>query len=157
MAYPNPLEAYQNASKAAMRGPEIEAAVLTKAALRLKECQNDWDRPDRDKRLYAAIQYNQKIWSVFQAELSETDNPLPKALRLDLLRLGAIVDRRCVETLAFPDPQKLTLLIDINNNIAAGLRQQANQVKSNVFQRKETHQAFKQNDVPAVDPIDWTV
>lgn len=127
MVYRNPLEAYQTVSKAAMNGPETEAAVLTKAALRLKDCQDNWESPDCDERLFSALRYTQKIWSVFQAELSDRDNPLPKAMRLDLLRLSAFIDKRCFEILAFPDRKKISLLIDINNNIAAGLRQQARQ------------------------------
>ena len=125
MVYRNPLQAYQNASKAAMNGPELEASVLTKAALRLKECQDNWDGPDSDDRLFSALKYNQKVWSLFQAELSNPDNPLPKAMRLDLLRLSAFVDKRSFEILAFPQCEKISILIDINNNIAAGLRQQA--------------------------------
>ena len=127
MVYRNPLEAYQTVSKAAMNGPETEAAVLTKAALRLKDCQDNWDCPDRDERLFSALRYNQKIWSVFQAELSDKDNPMPKEMRLNLLRLSAFIDKRCFEILAFPDREKLSILMDINNNIAAGLREQAQQ------------------------------
>lgn len=128
MVYRNPLEAYQTVSKAAMNGPETEASVLTKASLRLKDCQDNWDTPNCDERLFSALRYNQKIWSVFQAELSEKANPLPKTMRLDLLRLSAFIDKRCFEILAFPDREKISLLIDINNNIAAGLRQQAQQM-----------------------------
>jgi flagellar protein FlaF len=41
---------------------------------------------------------------------------------LDGLRLSAFVDRRIFETLAAPAPEKLEAIININNNIAAGLR-----------------------------------
>jgi flagellar protein FlaF len=125
VSYRNPFEVYQNVSKEGMNGPQVEAEVLTKAALRLKEIQDDWGGPDNDERLYAALRFNQKLWSIFQAELTEKDHAMPKALRLNLLRLSAVVDRRTYQALAFPDPDKLTMLIDINNNIAAGLRQQA--------------------------------
>ena len=127
MVYRNPLEAYQNVSKAGMNGPDTEASVLTKAALRLKDCQENWETPDSDTRLHSALRYNQKIWSIFQAELANEENPMPKALRLDLLRLSAFIDKRSFEILAFPDRDKIGILIEINNNIAAGLRQQAQQ------------------------------
>jgi flagellar biosynthesis activator protein FlaF len=123
----NPLEAYQSASKAAMSGPETEAAVLTKAALRLKDCQDNWGGAGGDERLVSALRFNQKIWSVFQAELLEEGNPLPKPLKIDILRLGAFIDKRSFEIMAFPESEKLAILIAINNNIAAGLRQQARQ------------------------------
>ena len=116
------LRAYDSVSKATRSGREIEAAVLTKAALKLKKCQDDWNAPDRDNRLDEALKYNQRIWSIFQSELSREDHELPKKLRLDILRLAAFIDRRIFETMAFPAPEKLNIVIDINNNLAAGLR-----------------------------------
>ena len=116
------LRAYDSVSKATRSGREIEAAVLTKAALKLKKCQDDWNAPDRHNRLEEALKYNQRIWSIFQSELSREDHELPKKLRLDILRLAAFIDRRIFETMAFPAPEKLNIVIDINNNLAAGLR-----------------------------------
>jgi len=120
--YANPAEAYQSTDQATMSGREIEAAVLTKAALKLKECQNNWDAENHDRKLDDALKFNQRIWSIFQAELAKEDNPLPVKLKKDLLSLSVFIDRRILETLAYPSPEKLSIIIDINNNIAAGLR-----------------------------------
>ena len=119
----SPLQAYETVNKTTMSGREIEAAVLTKAACKLRECQQNWDREDREQKLNDALKYNQLIWSIFQGELKKEDNPLNKQLRADLLRLSALVDRQIFETMGDPSPDKLNLVIDINNNIAAGLRQ----------------------------------
>ena len=116
------LRAYESVCKTTQSGRETEAAVLTKAAVKLKDCQDKWDAPDRDNRLEEALKYNQRIWSIFQSELSREDHELPKKLRLDIFRLAAFIDRRIFETLAFPSPEKLKIVIDINNNLAAGLR-----------------------------------
>jgi flagellar protein FlaF len=116
------LRAYDQVSSATRSGREVEAAVLTKAALKLKECQDNWDDPDRDHKLDEALKYNQRVWSIFQSELSREDHEMPKKLRLDILRLAAYIDRRIFETMAFPAPEKLKIVIDINNNLAAGLR-----------------------------------
>jgi flagellar protein FlaF len=116
------LRVYESVAKATLSGREIEAAVLTKAAIKLKDCKDNWDAPDRDNRLEEALKYNQRIWSIFQSELSREDHELPKKLRLDIFRLAAFIDRRIFETLAFPSPEKLKIVIDINNNLAAGLR-----------------------------------
>ena len=116
------LKMYESVENATRSGREIEAAVLTKAAFKLKECQDNWDAPDRDHKLDEALKYNQRIWSIFQSELSREDHEIPKKLRLDILRLAAFIDRRLFETMAFPDPDKLNIVININNNLAAGLR-----------------------------------
>jgi len=116
------LKSYESVENATRSGREIEAAVLTKAAVKLKECQDNWDAPDREYRLDEALKYNQRIWSIFQSELSRDDHEMPKKLRLDILRLAAFIDRRLFETMAFPEPEKLNIVININNNLAAGLR-----------------------------------
>jgi flagellar protein FlaF len=116
------MQAYETVNKATMTGREAEAAVLTKAARKLKECQDNWDSPDRSERLQEALKFNQKIWSIFQGELLREDHPMPKKLRLDIIRLAAFIDRRIFETMAYPSSEKLNIVIDINNNLAAGLR-----------------------------------
>ena len=120
--YRNPLEAYQTVDRTTMSGRETEARVLAQAALKLKDCQDNWDDEDRNAKLDEALKYNQRIWSVFQGELARQDNPLPRQLKQDLLRLGAFIDRRIFETMAFPAPEKLTAVININQNISVGLR-----------------------------------
>ena len=120
--YRNPLEAYQTVDRTTMSGRETEARVLAQAALKLKDCQDNWNAKDRNVRLDEALKYNQRIWSVFQSELAREDNPLPGQLKQDLLSLGVFIDRRIFETMAFPDPEKLTAIININQNISAGLR-----------------------------------
>jgi flagellar protein FlaF len=104
-----------------MSGRETEARVLMKAALKLKVCQDNWESENRDDVLEEALIFNQQIWSIFQSELMREDHPMPKGLRMDLLSLGAIVDKRIYESMAYPSPEKLDTIININRNIAAGL------------------------------------
>ena len=120
--YGNSLGAYQKVHKMTMSGREVEAEVLTKAALKLKYCQDHWDDPNRDEILDEALKFNQRIWSIFQGELSSDNNPLPQKLRLDIIRLSTFIDRRIFETIAEPSSDKLNIIIEINNNLAAGLR-----------------------------------
>lgn len=120
--YRNAVSAYQKVDKATLPGRETEARVLSEGALRLKRCQEAWESPGLDERLDDALKYNQKIWSLFQGELAREDNPLPKKLRVDILRLAAFIDKRIFEIMAFPSPEKLSIIININQNLAAGLR-----------------------------------
>ena len=123
--YSSPLQAYETVNKTTMSGHAIEASVLNQAALKLKECQESWDADDRDERLDAALNFNQQIWSILQGELLKPENPLPRQIRQNLLTLSAFIDKRIFEIMAFPSPEKLNIVIDINRNIAAGLIQAA--------------------------------
>lgn len=117
----NPYDVYNNVHKEGMSQRELEASVLTRAGLMLKNCRDNWNAPDRNHKLEEAIKFNQKVWSFFQSELSMPDNPLPKNIREDILNLSLFLDKRLFEVMAYPDPDKLTIAININLNLAAGL------------------------------------
>jgi flagellar biosynthesis activator protein FlaF len=121
----NAVESYQSVDKETMSGRETEARILTQAALKLIDCQKKWDTPHRNALLDAALKYNQRIWSIFQIEVSKSDNPLPLHIKKNILNLSRFIDRRIFDTMAFPEARKLNIIIKINQNIAAGLRESA--------------------------------
>lgn len=121
--YASQLEAYRTVEKTTMSGKEIEATALTQAAMKLKQCQDNWGAEDRESKLEEALKHNQLLWTIFQSELANPDHLLPKKLREDILSLAAFIDKRTFEIMAYPSPEKLTVLINININIAAGLRE----------------------------------
>ncbi|MDD4882600.1 MAG: flagellar biosynthesis regulator FlaF [Gallionellaceae bacterium] len=118
----NPIDAYRDVEKETLSGRALEASVLTKAAQRLKAVRECWGQPDQDALLEDVLRYNQRIWSLFQAELTSADNQLPAEIKTNLLNLSLFVDKRTFEVMAYPAPEKLDVLININLNIAAGLR-----------------------------------
>jgi flagellar biosynthesis activator protein FlaF len=105
-----------------MSGREIEASVLSQAAIKLLNCQDKWGTNGHEARLEEALRFNQLIWSIFQTELAKPENPLPKTMREDLLSLSVFVDKRIFEIMGFPKSDRITILININLNLAAGLR-----------------------------------
>lgn len=117
-----PIDAYKKVEQTTLSGRDLEASVLQKAAMLLKDCQNNWDNTNIHQMLSDAIKYNQTIWTVFQTEISNPENTLPREVRENLLNLSLFIDKRSMEVLAFPSPEKLDILINININIAAGLR-----------------------------------
>lgn len=116
------INTYTSMQKENLSGRELEASVLTRAGLMLKQVQDNWDDPERDPKLLEAIKFNQKVWSFFQAELTDPENPLPKNLREDILNLSIFIDKRLFEVMANPSKEKLSIVVDINFNLAAGLR-----------------------------------
>lgn len=120
----NPINAYQDIERETLSGRELEASVLTKAATRLQAVQVQWDSAGRDELLEEVLRYNQRIWTILQVEVSDSGNPLPKEIKENLLSLSLFVDKRTFEIMAYPSADKLDVLININLNIAAGLRGQ---------------------------------
>lgn len=121
--YPRELEAYRSAQNADnISGRDIEAAALTRCAVILDDCRKNWDAPDRDAALNDALRTNQIVWSILQSELVKDDNPLPIDIRQNILTLSVFIDNRIIQIMAHPEPDKLKIIIDINLNLAAGLR-----------------------------------
>ena len=116
------LETYRQIQKTTMSGGELEAEILTKAASLLKDCRDKWNDIDRSEKLVRALKYNQMIWSIFQGELAKPENPLPKKFREDILSLSFFIDKRIFDIMSYPEQKKLDIIIDINLNLAAGLR-----------------------------------
>jgi len=117
-----PQAAYTAQQGRELSGRDLEASVLTRAGLMLKQVQNEWDAPDRAEKLLEAVRFNQKVWSFFQSELSMPENPLPQNLREDILNLSLFVDKRLFEVMSNPEREKLDIVVDIDFNLAAGLR-----------------------------------
>ena len=118
----NPLDAYKSVENSTLSGRDLEASVLDKAALRLQEVKTNWSSPDRNALLDEALKYNQRVWTFFQAEVSMPENPLPPEIKQNILTLSVFVDRRIFDVMAYPEVGKLDILININRNLAAGLR-----------------------------------
>jgi len=116
------LNAYKKSMGSTLSGRELEASVLTKAAQLLKSCQDRWNDEGHFKRLDEALIFNQRIWTIFQDELIREDNPLPGQLRAGILQLSLFIDKRIIDIMSEPVPEKLNVIIDIDLNLAAGLR-----------------------------------
>ena len=121
----NPINAYASMQKESLTGRELEASVLSRAGIMLKKVQENWSDPESYANLTEAVKFNQKVWSFFQTELTNPENPLPQKLREDILNLSIFIEKRLYDVLAYPDPEKLSIVVDINFNIAAGLRTKA--------------------------------
>ena len=97
---------------------ETEGRALLEAARRMAETQTD---PVDNTAIREAARLNWRLWTIFQAELSAPDCPMPVEIRQNMLNLCNFVDKRVVDILAKPDPQKLDVLINVNRQIATGL------------------------------------
>ena len=129
------IQAYRTIQKATIVSErEIDAYALTQSANKLRECQQNWSIEEENglDRLFAALKLNSMLWSVFQAEITKEENLLPKDVQQNILTLSLFVDKRTKDIMCFPEPEKLTILIDINLNLAAGLNVQQSKDKPGV-------------------------
>jgi flagellar protein FlaF len=112
--------AYQQVAKTVESPREREAALLIKAAAMLQLVRDEW--PVSADRLDSALTYNRKLWTVFVSSVTQEDNPLPAEARQNIANIGIFVLGRTYELTASPSAAAITPLININRQIAAGLR-----------------------------------
>lgn len=117
-----PTDAYQHGQRLALTPCIAEAEAFTKAALLLVKAKHRED----DYTSYAtAVKFNQVLWTLIQSDLSENGSRFPDDLKSDLLSLSLFVDRQTVKALSEPKAEHLEALIEIDRNIARGLRAKA--------------------------------
>ena len=114
----NAAVSYNQSNKRGGSPRETEGRALLEAARRLTAVQ---EKPDDRDAFLENVRLNWRLWTIFQAELTEPESHVPLEIRQNMLNLCNFVDKRTVEILADPKPEMLTVLININRNIAAGL------------------------------------
>ena len=70
-----------------------------------------------------ALKYNQLLWSIIQADVTEEDNALPEVLNANLMSLSISVDKQTSKSLNDANEELYDSLIDLN--ISEGLMEDA--------------------------------
>lgn len=113
-------QAYQTVAKRTASPRDLEANLLTKSAVNLQRIRENWDLADTE--LLPALKFNRKLWNVFINSATNEENPLPAAIRQNIANLGLFVLNHTIKLEARPEPSRLDVLININREVAAGLR-----------------------------------
>ncbi|MGB1025992.1 MAG: flagellar biosynthesis regulator FlaF [Rhodospirillaceae bacterium] len=113
------IRAYQQSQKANLSPREVEAMAFTKAAVMMDDAKSKSD----DKAAFTqALRFNHLLWTIIQADITEPQNTLPPELKANIMSLSIFVDKQTTSALRSGDVSKLDALININRNLAAGLR-----------------------------------
>ncbi len=91
-----------------------------KAATRFQAIRDDWE--NRSKDLDEALTYNRKIWTVLVSSVTRPENPLPQPIKQNVANLGLFIFNHTLSLMSGAKPEKLAVLININRELAAGLR-----------------------------------
>jgi len=104
----------------------LEGKVLLKSARQLEELSKRLANGEivSLEDIGHAVEYNRKLWMVFVNETMNDSHPLPQEIKNNIASLGVFVFKRSTAILADTTPEKISALIDINRNIAAGLMKQ---------------------------------
>lgn len=122
--YENQVRRYERRPQAG-NPAQTEAWALLEAAKRMAMSIVDTsdDAKAVKERRKASLRLNWRLWTIFQAELVIERPEMPEEIRINMLTLCKFVDKHTVGALVNPTPEAMTILIDINRNIAAGLAQ----------------------------------
>lgn len=113
------VSAYSDAQKSSMSPREIEAMALTKAAFLLEEAKKD---VDNYQAFSQALRFNHLLWTIIQTDITDKANNLPPELKANIMSLSIFVDKQTAKALAEGVGGLLDVLVNINRNLAEGLR-----------------------------------
>ena len=116
-------DAYSSALTTTMPPRQLEASLLLKAASQLQDLHDSWSG-DTDA-LESVLHYNRRLWTVFTGAVAEENNPLPLEIKNNIASLGVFIFKHTMACQDDPAPEKLLTLININKEIAAGLKDAA--------------------------------
>jgi flagellar protein FlaF len=112
--------AYQQVGKQTVSPRVLEANLLSRAAAQMQIVRDNWDT--KRYELKDALLFNRKLWNIFLTSVTGEESKLPDKLRENIANLGLFVMKQTVSMQDNPVPQKLDSLININRELAAGLR-----------------------------------
>jgi flagellar protein FlaF len=116
----NATKAYGAIAQQTANPRELEVQLLLRAASRLQAVHDDWER--QRTSLDQALHYNRKLWTIFLTSVTSGDNPLPAEIRQNVANLGLFVMNQTLTVMSNPQRERLPSLININRELAAGLR-----------------------------------
>jgi flagellar protein FlaF len=106
------VQAYQQTGRTTVPQRDLEANLLSMAAAHLQRIRNEWE----------LLKFNRKLWTVFVTSVTDPESKLPPETRESIANLGIFVLSRTAELQLVATPEKLDALININRQLAAGLR-----------------------------------
>ncbi len=118
----NPAQTYAKNAQETGNLRELEAQLLMRAASKLQAVKDGEVTGNTD--IISAVRYNRRLWLVFADALGKAENPLPAEIKRNVSSLAMFVlnRSRTLEMASEPNPDRLGVLININREIAAGLR-----------------------------------
>jgi flagellar biosynthesis activator protein FlaF len=114
-------QAYGKVAQESLSGRDLEAHVLLKSAARLQRVQENWESCQGE--LDEALLNNRRLWTVLVTSVTDENNPLPKEIKNNITSLAMFIFNRTLNLTIDPKPQGLDILVNINRQIAAGLRE----------------------------------
>jgi flagellar biosynthesis activator protein FlaF len=113
-------QAYGKVVQESLSGRDLEAHVLLKSAARLQRIQENWENSQAE--LDEALLNNRRLWTVLVSSVTDASNPLPQEIKNNIASLAMFIFNRTLNLTVDPQPERIDVLININRQIAAGLR-----------------------------------
>jgi flagellar protein FlaF len=112
--------AYAAVAKETASPRDLESLLLLKAAYKLQSVYDGWT--DQPHGLDEAVLYNRRLWTVFLDSVCDEASVLPVPVRQNIANIGIYVMAETFSLMTDPKPALLVPLININRELAAGLR-----------------------------------
>ena len=92
-------------------------------ASKIQAVKEDWDTlPNLRKSLDDALTLNRRLWTILLGAVMEEGNPLPIEIKSNIVNLAHFIFNHTIALTFEPKREGLAVLININCNIAGGLR-----------------------------------
>lgn len=116
----SPMNKYSNTELNSLSQTELEVRALVRMASALNSVKENFE--EEKAGLDAILEKNKKLWLLFASNMGG-ENPIPVLLKNNILNIAQFVFNQTVDVMINPSPEKLEALININMEIAMGLKE----------------------------------
>lgn len=131
----NAAATYDNSAKQVTDNQRVlEARALQKSNRQIKAIQDALkidEKSVKPSQIHDVLTANRKLWTLFyDAALENAEGNRPDDLRSNIINLSNFIFKRTIDILAEPKPEKFDILLTINQEVSAGLIQNAENIEA---------------------------
>ena len=126
---------YNNAETNILDQKSLEVRALLRTASHLNQIKENWD--ERKGELDEALEKNRRLWSIFAGAALDGSSPQGVDIKNNIKLLAALIFKKTISLMVNPVQTELQELIDINLNIAEGLKKNPDESVENIENSQE--------------------
>jgi len=111
---------YNGAETNILDQKSLEVRALLRTASHLNQIKDNWD--ERKNELDEALEKNRRLWSIFAGAAIDGSSPQDVGVKNNIKLLAALIFKKTITLMINPEQNDIQELIDINLNIAEGLK-----------------------------------
>lgn len=135
---------YNNAETNILNQRSLEIRALLRTASHLNQIKENWE--ERQNELDEALEKNRRLWSIFAGAAIDGSSPQNVDVKNNIKLLAALIFKKTISLMINPVQSEIQELIDINLNIADGLKRNPEDGQKEILTEIQSTEQVKEEE-----------